>query len=166
MLVTLIIIAALLAGGAVLASLQLASNRSTQLTRSGTSALYCAEAGLSAGRLVVAAGYQNWATSLAASSAGATTEPAWIAAGIGSHDLDGDGVADFTIYIRDNGDEGSGVNNPAVDNDLQVFIVATCTKYVDTPKRVEELVLYNGGTTCNPEQLGGQDNNGNKNDGC
>jgi len=60
MLVTMIIISSLLAGAAVLVSMQLASNRSSDITRSGLSATYCAEAGLSAARSVVAANYNNW----------------------------------------------------------------------------------------------------------
>jgi hypothetical protein len=167
MLVTLIVIGALLAGAAVLASLQMASNRSTDLTRSGMSALYCAEAGLSAARPVVTAHYPDWASALDASGQGTLTEPTWLSTGIGSHDLDGDNVADFEVYIKDNGDEpAASADNPRLDNDLQIFIVSKCLKYPDTPKQVEELILFNGGTACNPEQLGGQDNNGNKNDGC
>jgi hypothetical protein len=48
MLVTLILITALLSGAAVLVSLQLSANRSTDLMRTGMSSLACAEAGLAA----------------------------------------------------------------------------------------------------------------------
>lgn len=178
MLVTLIIIGALLAGAAVLVSVQLASNRSSDLTRSGMSALYCAEAGLSAARPFVAQHYTlpgvatptGWGSALTAS--GATTpdlsEPDFISTGItaAGHDLDGDGSPDFTIYLKDNGDEGTNPDNPQADNDLQIFIVSKCIKYGDTPNEVQELIMFNGGTQCNKEQIGGQDNNGNKNDGC
>lgn len=176
MLVTLIIIGALLAGAAVLVSVQLASNRSSDLTRSGMSALYCAEAGLSAARPFVAQNYTlpgastGWGAALTAS--GATTpdlsEPSFISAGItvAGHDLDGDGNADFTVYLKDNGDEGTGTDDPQNDNDLQIFIVSKCIKYGDTPNEVQELIMFNGATQCNKEQIGGQDNNGNKNDGC
>lgn len=155
MLVTLIIIGALLAGAAVLVSLQLAGNRSTDLTRSGMSALYCAEAGLAAARPVVATSYGAWATSLAASSGGDFTEPAWISAVI-DHDLDlpADGVSDFEIYIIDNDDEPAA-NNRAADTDLSVYIVSQCIKYPDTPVELRELVIYNGGTQCYPWQAGG-----------
>ena len=161
MLVTLIIIASLLAGAAVLVSLQINSNRSTDLTRSGMSALYCAEAGLSAARSVVAQNYSQWNATLAA---GGTTEPSWLASGIGSHDLDGDGVDDFAVYIKDNDDEQSPLSNDLThDNDLQVFVVSTCIKYPDTPKAVTELILYNGGTGCYPWQIGGCGGDGNGN---
>lgn len=163
MLVTLIVIIALLAGAAVLVSLQMSSNRSVDLTRSSTSALYCAEAALSAARPVVANNYTQWPTALAASAGGNTAEPSWLASGIGSHDLDGDTVDDFTVYIKDNGDEGTNTDDPSSDKDLQVFIVADCTKYPDTPKQLTELVLYNGQVPCFPGQQGGCDGDGNSN---
>ena len=181
MLVTLIIIAALLAGAAVLVSLQLASNRSTDLTKSQMSALYCAEAGLSAARPFVAAHYTKpgtvaptgWASAILASSTGDFSEPDFIfdninLASLAGHDVDGDGIPDFVVYLKDNGDEGVAADNPGVDNDLEVFIVSKCInpKFADTPNEVEELILFNGAAACMPDQAGGQDNNGNKNDGC
>lgn len=158
MLVTLIVIGALLAGAGVLLSVQMASNRSADLTRSGMSALYCAEAGLAAARQVVAENYLDWKADLCTTTT--CTEPAWMAAGIAAkttpkdHDLDGDGAADFTVWLRDNYDEISA-NDPAVDSDLQVYIVSKCIKYPDTPKQVEELILFEGGIECYPWQLGG-----------
>ena len=47
-LITMMIIVALLGGGAVLVGIQMASTRSTEITRSNMTALYCAEAGLNA----------------------------------------------------------------------------------------------------------------------
>lgn len=158
MLVTLIIIGALLAGAGVLLSVQMASNRSSDLTRSGMSALYCAEAGLAAARQVVAENYMNWKAALCTTTT--CTEPTWMVDGIDAktfpkeHDLDGDGQADFTVWLRDNHDEFT-TNDPAVDSDLQVFLVSKCIKYTDTPKQVEELILFEGGTECYPGQLGG-----------
>jgi len=158
MLVTLIIIGALLAGAGVLLSVQMASNRSSDLTRTGMSSLYCAEAGLAVARQVVAEHYMDWKAALCTTATCA--EPAWMIAGIDSktggkeHDLDGDTVGDFTVWLRDNYDEMSS-NDPAVDSDLQVYIVAKCTKYADTPKQVEELILFEGGVECYPWQLGG-----------
>ena len=117
-------------------------------------ALYCAEAGLTLSRSVVAANYVQWNVA-GSMCTGPCTEPAWLAAGIGSHDLDGDLQPDFEIYIRDNADEAPQPDDPAVDTDFQVFIVSKCIKYKDTPKQIEELVKYDGGSSCYDTQLGG-----------
>jgi hypothetical protein len=156
MLVTLILISALLAGAAVLAAMQMSSTRSSDITRTGMSATYCAEAGLAAARSVVAANYGSWAGNL-----GTGVEPTFLNSM--SHDIDGDNVADFTIYLRDNDDETNGTNNTAVDNDLRIFIVSRCTKYPENMKEVEELVQYSGGGTCYQSQQGGCWGNGNSN---
>ena len=157
MMVTMIMVGALLAGSAVLVSMQISSNRSTDLSRSSMSAMYCAEAGLSAARPVVAANYPLWNAAL-----GQSTEPSWLSGIV--HDLDGDGVADFVITLKDNDDEQSpAANDLTHDNDLKVFIVSTCTKYPDTPKQVEELAQYNGAGSCYQSQVGGCGGNGNSN---
>lgn len=163
MLVTLILIGALLAGGAVLVSLQLASNNSTELARTSMTSLHCAEAGLASARATVKANYTNWSSALAASAGGNYAEPSWLSAGIGSHDLDGDGVADFQVWLLDNDDEGTATNNRAVDNDLRVFVVSKCLKYPDTPKQVMELLQFRGGGQCYESQQGGCGGNGNAN---
>ena len=169
MLVTMIIVTALLAGAAVLVSMQVASNRSTDLVRTGMSATYCAEAGLSAARPIVAANYLQWKTALAACTTGAPdtpcTEPAWLYSGIGSHDIDADGFDDFRVYIKDNDDEQNpSVNDPGNDSDLRVFIVSKCIKYADTQKEVEELIEYSGGGQIYKSQAGyGAQGTGNRN---
>jgi hypothetical protein len=166
MLVTLIVIAALLAGAGVLVSMQLGANRASDLTRNGMSSMYCAEAGLVAARPIVAANYPLWnAALLAGSGAG---EPAWLYNGItqAGHDIDNpaDGVDDFTIYLRDNDDEvAPATNDPTHDSDLRVFIVSRCLKYTDTVQEVEELVHFTGGGTCYQSQEGGCGGNGNAN---
>jgi hypothetical protein len=110
----------------------------------------------------VTANYAQWNASLATSPS--TAEPAWLAAGIGSHDIDGDGIADFTVYIRDNDDETAPTaNDPTHDQDMRVFIVAQCLKYGDTASEVEELVQLSGGGTCYKSQVGGCRNDGNSN---
>ena len=160
MLVTLIIIASLLAGAGVLVSMQLASNRSSDLTRNGMSSMFCAEAGLAAARPIVAANYPLWASALATPG----VEPAWLSTGIGSHDIDNppDGIADFMVYLKDNDDElPPAANDPTHDSDLRVFIVSTCLKYTDTVQVVEELVQFTGGGSCYQSQEGGCGGNGN-----
>ena len=162
MLVTMIVVTALLAGTVVLVSMQMSSTRSASITADKTASLYCAEAGLTAARPIVATNYGSWATALAMSNGDDLSEPPWLAAGIGSHDLDGDTVADFSVYLLDNDDEVPTTDR-AADSDLKVFIVARCNKYPDTPQEIRELVLFNGATQCYPWQLGGCGNDGNTN---
>ena len=162
MLVTMIIIAALLAGAAVLASMQMASNRSTELTRNGLAALYCAEAGLTAARAVVPDNFGNWGTALADNCSDGNcytlVEPAWLAAV--NHDIDGDTVADYELYIRDNDDD----TNLGDDTDDTIYIVSRCTKYPDSPRQVEELMLYIPALNPYACQSGGVNSRGNDND--
>jgi hypothetical protein len=161
-LVTMLIIAALMAGAGILLSLQLRSSRTSDFTRSGTAALYCAEAGIAAARNVVAQSYSGWNGNMCTNpDPMLCTEPDWLATGIGSHDIDGDGDADFVVYLRDNDDDANGT----IDNDLQVFVVSRCLAFPDTPKQVEELVLHNGAPPCMPFQQGGGNGDGNNN-GC
>lgn len=174
MLVTLIIITSLLAGGAVLVSLQLASNRSADLSRTSMSSLYCAEAGLSAARAVIAATpHTSWAALLCTQ-----TDPSLCTEGgdgptgalnalVMGRDLDipADGTIDVEVYIRDNDDE-PGANDYSVDNDMRIFLGARCLRYPDNIKVVEELIEHNGGTSCIGNMLGGADSDGNTNGGC
>lgn len=165
MLVTLILITSLLAGAAALVSVQLRSTKSTELVRSGLSANYCAESGLVTARSVVAANYSSWGSALQACATGPfpCAEPDWLKAAIGSHDLDGDGVDDFAVYIRDDDDELTGANNRTVDTNLRVHVIARCIKYPDNPRQVSELVEYTGNGTRYEAQFGGYDGNGNTN---
>ena len=156
MLVTLIMIAALTAGGAALFSITMASTRSSAMTKTTTQALYCAEAGLTIARSVVASNYRNWN---AAFSAG--TEPSWLQAV--SHDIDGDGVADVALSVVDNDDEGAAANDRTRDNDRSARLVSKCIAYPETPREVTELVQYNGGGHCYDSQQGGCGENNNAN---
>jgi hypothetical protein len=160
MLVTMVVTASLLAGAAALASMQLVSHHATDVTKSGLSALYCAEAGLVAASPIVAANYSQWASSL-----GTNTEPVWLQNAF-SHDLDGDpsNDPDFVITLKDNDDELPPLaNDPFHDNDLKIYIISTCRLYPDTPKQIMELVQWVGGGTCYNAQEGGCGGNGNQN---
>jgi len=162
MLVTMIIVSALLAGAAVVVSMQVQATRASGVTKQGLEALYCAEAGLAAAHSTVANNYSLWGTTIAADPNGAA-EPTWLQAAF-SHDLDGDGVNDYTVTIKDNDDEvAPAANDLTKDVDTQIFIISTCTKYPDTPKQVVELVKYAGGGTCYKSQQGGCNGNGNDN---
>ncbi|HUS28297.1 MAG TPA: pilus assembly PilX N-terminal domain-containing protein [Kofleriaceae bacterium] len=154
MLVTLIIITALMAGAATLTQMQLTSTRSSSLVRDKMASLHCAEAGLAVARAAVTANVTSWNSALAM-----TTEPSWLQSL--PHDIDGDGVRDFTLRLRDNADET--VDNPNVDNDLAVFVVSSCVKFTDAPAEVMELVRFNGGGSCYQAQLGGCGGNSNAN---
>ena len=163
MLVTMIIIAALLAGAAVVVSMQVESTRASGITKQGLESLYCAEAGLAAAHSTVAANYGLWGTTLQADPTG-STQPTWLDDSAFSHDIDGDGVDDFVVTIKDNDDEvAPAANDPTTDIDTKIFIISTCIKYPDTPKQVMELVKYAGGGTCYKSQEGGCNGNGNDN---
>ena len=154
MLVTLIIITVILAGAATMAQMQLSSNKSTDLVRVKVSSLHCAEAGLAVARTAVTANYSDWNNWLGQG------QPPWLASL--DRDLDGDGVADFTLRLRDNADEMVD-DNPNVDNDLAVFVVSACVKFGDAPAEVSELIRFNGGGSCYQAQLGGCGGNANAN---
>lgn len=158
MLVTLIIVSALIAGGAVLVSMQMSSNRGAEVTNTGVTALYCAEAGLAAARPVVIAQYLQWTGNL-----GTGTEPSWLSAI--DHDVDNDGATspDFTITLKDNDDELTATNDLTVDQDLRIWVVSTCNLFPETPKQVMELVRYSGGGQRYKAQAGGNAGNGNDN---
>jgi len=159
MLVTLIIVAALLAGGTVLVTMQMSSNRATQATNEGTMALYCAEAGLAAARPVIAINNPLWNANL-----GTNIQPAFLSAI--DFDIDDDGAGpDFEITLKDNEDELTGADVPGVDQDLQIFVTSKCLKYPESPKQVVELLRFTGSGQCYNAQQGGNAGNGNDN-GC
>lgn len=156
MLVTMILMAALLAGAAVLVSLQMGANRNTELTKTGITALYCAEAGLTAARAAVAENQADWGTYL-----GTGNEPSWLA-NI-ANDVNGDGNApDFKITLEDNFDE-IGTDVPTADSDGKIFVVSRCLLFPDTPREVRELVDYTMVSHCYSSQRGGCGGAGNMN---
>jgi hypothetical protein len=151
--------------------MQMTSTRSSDLTRTGMSAMYCAEAGLAAARSVVTANFNQIAGNLYVGTTpgysvaySGSLEPTWLYNGIGAagHDIDNDTHDDFMVYLKDNDDE-IGTNDPSTDTDLRIFIVSRCLKYGETVKEVEELVQFNGGGHCYQAQLGGCGGNGNTN---
>ena len=166
MMVTLIIIASLLAGAAVVVAMQLGSNRGTDLTRSGMTAEYCAEAGAERAAPIVAANPLAWGSNMCTAGSEAACLPT--IAGVPSpsaevpllappaivHDLDGDGIADFVLYLRDDDDENSTVQNRGSDINNQVYLVSTCIKFPDTPRQVKEL-FRGGGAGVKMSQVGG-----------
>lgn len=160
-LITMLLSIALLGGGAVLVNLQLSSTRSAAVVSSRVKALTCADAGLATARTLVAANYAQWTAGLCNPPSprgtgscvigSATAEPTWLRSPAVDHDLDDDGNDDFVLTLVDNDDE-SPSNNLAGDNDLQVWVVSTCTRYPDTPVQVMELVRYTPAGTCYDNQ--------------
>ncbi len=147
--VTLILISALLAGGAFAMYLQIADTRSSQYVTQSRGSLYCAEAGLSAGRHYVAARTAEWAVMLDGSDG---NDPDGYPI---EGDLDDDGVADFRVEITDNDDEMPPLDNdPLLDIDATIFMVSTCLKYPDTPRQVLEMISFSGGGTNYRNQSG------------
>jgi hypothetical protein len=160
MLVAMILMAALLAGATVLVSLQLSSNRSTELTKTGITALYCAEAGLTATRATIAVNQQNWAGALLTPG----VQPSWVAHPTINHDLDGDGDSDYEVTLEDNHDEIPPTgDNQLADTDGRIYIVSKCTAYPDTPREVRELITFTELKHCYGSQRGGCGGNGNMN---
>ena len=168
MLVTMIIVAALLAGAAVLASMQVNSNKATELTRDGLASLYCAEHGLTIGKQAVLDAYGTWNTALAANCADSDctslVEPTFTGSGVFSHDIDGGAASvDFRVFIRDD-DDDSTTQDYTTDSNDTIFIVSRCIKYPDNPKQVEMLIKYTPGMPPYCAQEGGCNSRGNAND--
>lgn len=159
MLVVALILIALLAGGGIALYVQVSSTKSTSYLVSSRGALYCAEAGLAAGRRVIGQNVEKWPQLLDADDA---NNPDWYPI---TGDLDNDGTADYEVTIRDNDDElPPDTNNPLADNDLAVFVVSRCTRYPETPREVFELVMFSTGGGGYRDQAGqGAGNTGNAN---
>jgi hypothetical protein len=172
LMITLIILASLLAGAAAVVSLEVGGNRATDLTRSGMTAEYCAEAGAERAAPIVVANYALWASSMCGSATESSCLPASPSAEVPlfappaiNHDIDGDGIPDFVLYLRDDQDEPTGAQNYSLDRNARVFIVSTCIKYPDTPRQVKVLIQAGGIGSGYAGQQGGQWSNTNFNGG-
>jgi hypothetical protein len=159
MVLVMVILVALLAGGAVMLSLQLGSTKQAGVASDKRGALFCAEAGLAAARPVLLNNVAGWAAALDTDTG---NDPAWYPI---TGDLDGDGDDDYEVVISDNDDEAApAANDPNVDNDLQVFVVSTCLLYPESPRTVRELIRYTGGGHLYRDQAAqGTWNSGNSN---
>jgi hypothetical protein len=141
MIMVMVILAALLAGGAVALYVQTGSTRATGLTRFSRSALFCAEAGLNATRAVIINNYTSWNDVLDPD----VTNPTWYGtSGIEGDAGDGDPNdpdADWRVTIFDNDDEFPNPD-PERDNDLKIFVRSECLMYPDQPRVLLELIRY------------------------
>jgi hypothetical protein len=158
MLLVATLLVALLAGGGVALYIQLQNTKGVAQVKGARSALYCAEAGLSVARPLITLNYPTWQLALS----GGTTDWHPIPG-----DLDGDGVDDFNVTIKDNDDEVPPVvNDPTRDVDRQVFAVAQCLKDGVVVREIWELVaLATGGHVYRNQGGGGAFNSGNQNQG-
>ena len=135
---TMILISALLAGGALALYLQVSDVRSAQYVTEKRAALYCAEAGLVGARGYVVANSGSWTLML---NGDTLDDPEGYPV---EGDLDDDGDADWRVVIKDNDDEHPS-DNPASDSDGTVFMISTCLTYPDTPREVMQLVRVSAG---------------------
>lgn len=149
MLVTMILIAALLAGVAVLVSLQLTSTKSTETTRTGLAALHCADAGLAASRVWVGSNEAYVKANLGGTPGALTTY--FASTTPARDDIDGDGTSDFQVTVL------------ASTNVDRVWLVSRCIKYPDAPKEVRELIEFATTGTQYKWQEGGAFGNNNAN---
>lgn len=147
LMVTIILISALLAGGMLAIYLMVADTKSAQYVTESRGALFCAESGLAGGRTYVETNSGNWGLMLDDDEG---NDPDGYPV---EGDLDGDGEADWQVTVRDN-DDDFPTNDPFVDSDGAIFMVATCTKYPDTPRQVMEMISFSGGGTNYRNQAG------------
>lgn len=159
MLLVATILVALLAGGGVALYVQLQSTKSAGLVKASKNSLFCAEAGVIAARPTLALNYLTWPVLL---DGNAGNDPTWYPI---SGDLDGDGVDDYEVTIKDNDDEvPPAPNDPLFDNDRRVFAVGRCLKSTEVSREVTELLIVGGGGYVYRNQAGGGGwNTGNQN---
>ena len=157
LLVLLVLIVALAAMGAVAVRAATTDTAMAGAERRARVAFYCAEAGLNAGRGYFAANVLSWN----ALFAGQNLPPGYPVTG----DLDGDGVPDYSVTLKDNLDEfAPNPNNPLVDSDLSAIMVSRCIARTLPARALEEVVIYNGRGTDYRAQLGhGSRHTGNEN---
>ena len=159
MLLVATILVALLAGGGVALYVQLQGTKSAGLVKTSKNSLFCAEAGVIAARPTLALNYLTWPILL---DGNAANDPTWYPV---SGDLDGDGVDDYEVTIKDNDDEvPPAPDNPLVDSDHRVFAIGKCLKSADVSRNVTELLIVGGGGYVYRNQAGGGAwNTGNQN---
>ena len=159
MLLVATVLVALLAGGGVALYIQMQGTKSAGLVKSSRNSLFCAEAGIIAARPTLAIQYLTWPTLL---DGVAANDPTWYPL---TGDLDGDGVDDYEVTIKDNDDEVPPADDdPNFDNDLRVFAVGKCLRSTDASRQVVELLVVGGGGYVYRDQAGGGGfNTGNQN---
>lgn len=157
--VVMLILSALLAGAAIVLSVQRGDVHSVGLVREARDSLYCAEAGLAAARARIGDHLADVGALLDGDSG---NDPEWypLVADVG----DG-GDPDYEVTVRDNDDEVAPLaDDPTTDRDLQIFIVSRCVRHDEVTREVLELVSFQGGGHAYRDQAGqGSGNTGNAN---
>lgn len=139
------LLAAMLAGGAVVLGLASGNTKGATLAKKTREALYCAEAGLAAARDFVINNQDDWEAVL---DGNPDNNPAWYpndaTLGEGIHgSYDWDSVNDYTATMEDDGD---GDGDPTKDANQTVIIKSTCLKFPDAPAQVMEVIAMGGQT--------------------
>jgi hypothetical protein len=145
------VMSVLLLAGAIATSVILSGLRVSAQDTATKRALFCAEAGLAAGRAFFGANYPQWSAYLACNlSGGCTGYPL-----VGYADTAGAGRLRYEVRILDNIDE-AGAPDPRHDNDLTVFIEARCADPDLPPRVLQQLVSLNPSAAGSPyRQAGG-----------
>lgn len=154
MVLVITMLAALLAVGAVMLSLQVNSTKSTALVKDSRSALYCAEAGIAFARNQLTASQSIWNDLLAGNPPAGFQYPL-------TGDFDQDGVDDFSVTIRDDGDD----TDLTTDSNTTIIVISECTKFAGkAPATVMEVISMQGQGFSYRNQSGqGAANTGNAN---
>jgi len=158
MVLVITILAALLGIAAVGLSLQLNSTKSTTLIKESREALFCAEAGLAAGRNVITSNRSDWTDVLAGNAVSwySNTDPKGF-----TGDADNDGVGgDYWVTIEDDGDDA----DKATDINDTIIVTSSCVLFPNSPASVIEVISLRGQGHAYRSQSGqGSGNTGNAN---
>lgn len=154
MVLVITVLAALLAIGAIGLSLQLNSTKSATLVKDNRAALYCAEAGIAKARNVLVANRSVWNDLLDGNPNALPWYPI-------TGDIDGDGVDDYSVTIRDDGDD----TTLTADSNDTIIVTSACTKFLPAaPATVIEVISMQGQGNEYRNQSGqGAGNTGNAN---
>lgn len=114
--------------------------------RTAKSAFYCAEAGINASRTWFGNNYTSWNAIFDPALADPAGYPV-------TGDIDGDGVIDYQVTLRDNIDEFP-TPNALADNDLTAIMVSTCVNPTMGARTLQEIVTANAHGTNYRYQAG------------
>jgi hypothetical protein len=131
--------------------------RSAGVERTARLGFYCAEAGLEQARGYFSANYSQWSAMF-----GSGTPPAGYPV---TGDVDGDGVPDYRVTLRDDVDELPPLtNDPLHDNNLTAVMISRCINPDFGNRQLESIVRCNvRGTDYRYQSGHGSSHAGNEN---